>query len=99
MMKVYNDNIKPEFTSFGKIAIGDTFAFERANGVYYVYIKTNHACNNESYNCICLSNGKIEALASPRITSFSAEEPVRLIDCELHWKFRDKKNKDKGIEE
>ena len=88
MMKVYNDNIKPEFTSFGKIAIGDTFAFEGANGVQ-VYIKTAHARNNEFNNCICLSNGKIEALASPRITGFSAEEPVRLIDCELHWKFRD----------
>ena len=79
MMKVYNDNIKPEFTSFDKVAIGDTFTFEGANG-FSVYIKTNHACNNESYNCICLSNGKI--------TGFSAEEPVRLIDCELHWKFR-----------
>ena len=85
MMKVYNDNIKPEFTSFDKVAIGDTFTFEGANG-FSVYIKTS---NNESYNCICLSNGKIEALASPRITGFSAEEPVRLIDCELHWKFRD----------
>ena len=80
MMKVYNDNIKPEFTSFDKVAIGDTFAFECSTGVY-VYIKTNHACNNESYNCICLSDGII--------TGFSAEEPVRLIDCELHWKFRD----------
>ena len=79
MIKVYNDNIKPEFTSFDKVAIGDTFTFEGANG-FSVYIKTNHACNNESYNCICLSNGKI--------TGFSAEEPVRLIDCELHWKFR-----------
>lgn len=77
MMKVYNDNIKPEFTSFDKVAIGDTFTFEGANG-FSVYIKTS---NNESYNCICLSNGKI--------TGFSAEEPVRLIDCELHWKFRD----------
>lgn len=96
MMKVYNDNIKPEFTSFDKVAIGDTFTFEGANG-FSVYIKTNHACNNESYNCICLSNGKIE-LFSPRITGFSAEEPVRLIDCELHWKFRDMKNKDKEIE-
>ena len=76
MMKVYNDNIKPEFTSFDKVAIGDTFAYERANG-FSVYIKTS---NNESYNCICLSNGKI--------TGFSAEEPVRLIDCELYWKFR-----------
>ena len=76
MMKVYNDNIKPEFTSFDKVAIGDTFTFEGANG-FSVYIKTS---NNESYNCICLSNGKI--------TGFSAEEPVRLIDCELHWKFR-----------
>ena len=79
MMKVYNDNIKPEFTSFDKVAIGDTFTFEGANG-FSVYIKTNHACNNESYNCICLSNGKI--------TGFSAEEPVRLVDCELYWKFR-----------
>ena len=79
MMKVYNDNIKPEFTSFGKIVIGDTFAFEGANG-FSVYIKTNHDCNNESYNCICLSDGVI--------TGFSAEEPVRLIDCELYWKFR-----------
>ena len=87
MMKVYNDNIKPEFTSFDKVAIGDTFTFEGANG-FSVYIKTNHACNNESYNCICLSNGRIE-LFSPTITSFSAEDPVRLIDCELHWKFRD----------
>ena len=78
-MKVYNDNIKPEFTSFDKVAIGDTFAFECSTGVH-VYIKTNHACNNESYNCICLSNGKI--------IGFSAEEPVRLIDCELYWKFR-----------
>lgn len=86
MMKVYNDNIKPEFTSFDKVAIGDTFTFEGANG-FSVYIKTS---NNESYNCICLSNGKI--------TGFSAEEPVRLIDCELHWKFRDMKNKDKEIE-
>ena len=77
MMKVYNDNIKPEFTSFDKVAIGDTFAFECSTGVY-VYIKV---CNNESYNCICLNDG--------RITGFSAEEPVRLIDCELHWKFRD----------
>ena len=77
MMKVYNDNIKPEFTSFDKVAIGDTFAFECSTGVY-VYIKV---CNNESYNCICLSDGII--------TGFSAEEPVRLIDCELHWKFRD----------
>ena len=79
MMKVYNDNIKPEFTSFGKIAIGDTFACERANGVS-VYIKTAHAHNNEFNNCICLSDG--------RITGFSAEYPVRLIDCELYWKFR-----------
>ena len=86
MMKVYNDNIKPEFTSFGEVAIGDTFTFEGANG-FSVYIKTNHACNNESYNCICLSNG--------RITGFSAEYPVRLIDCELHWKFR---GTDKGEE-
>lgn len=77
MMKVYNDNIKPEFTSFDKVAIGDTFTFEGANG-FSVYIKTS---DNEFYNCICLSNGKI--------TGFSAEEPVRLIDCELHWKFRD----------
>ena len=77
MMKVYNDNIKPEFTSFDKVAIGDTFTFEGANG-FSVYIKTS---NNESYNCICLSDGII--------TGFSAEEPVRLIDCELHWKFRD----------
>ena len=79
MIKVYNDNIKPEFTSFGEIAIGDTFAYERANGVH-VYIKTAHARNNEFNNCICLSDG--------RITGFSAEEPVRLIDCELYWKFR-----------
>ena len=79
MMKVYNDNIKPEFTSFGKIAIGDTFACKRANGVS-VYIKTAHAHNNEFNNCICLSDG--------RITGFSAEYPVRLIDCELYWKFR-----------
>ena len=76
MMKVYNDNIKPEFTSFSEVAIGDTFAFEGSNG-FSVYIKTS---NNESYNCICLSNGKI--------IGFSAEEPVRLVDCELHWKFR-----------
>ena len=74
MMKVYNDNIKPEFTSFDKVAIGDTFAFEGANGVS-VYIKTAHN------NCICLSDG--------RITGFPAEYPVRLIDCELYWKFRD----------
>ena len=79
MMKVYNDNIKPEFTSFGEVAIGDTFACERANGVS-VYIKTAHAHNNEFNNCICLSDG--------RITGFSAEYPVRLIDCELYWKFR-----------
>ena len=79
MMKVYNDNIKPEFTSFDKLAIGDIFTFEDANG-FSVYIKTNHACNNESYNCICLSDG--------RITGFSAENPVRLVDCELYWKFR-----------
>ena len=88
-MKVYNDNIKPEFTSFGEVAIGDTFAFECSTGVY-VYIKTNHACNNESYNCICLNDGE------GKITGFSAEEPVRLIDCELHWKFRNMK--DNGIE-
>ena len=88
MMKVYNDNIKPEFTSFDKVAIGDTFAFECSTGVY-VYIKV---CNNESYNCICLNDG------DGKITGFSAEEPVRLIDCELHWKFRDMKNKDKEIE-
>lgn len=87
MMKVYNDNIKPEFTSFGEIAIGDTFAYERANGVH-VYIKTAHARNNEFNNCICLNDGRIEALASPRITGFSAENPVRLVDCELYWKFR-----------
>ena len=93
MMKVYNDNIKPEFTSFGKVAVGDTFAFEGANG-FSVYIKIAHAHNNEfnnqslgftslgfTKNCICLSDGKI--------TGFSAEEPVRLIDCELPWKFRD----------
>ena len=80
MMKVYNDNIKPEFTSFDNVAIGDTFTFEGANG-FSVYIKTNYACNNESYNCICLSNGKIAL--------FHAEEPVRLIDCELRWKFKD----------
>ena len=79
MMKVYNDNIKPEFTSFGEIAIGDTFAYERANGVH-VYIKTAHARNNEFNNCICLNDG--------RIALFHAEEPVRLIDCELRWKFR-----------
>ena len=91
MMKVYNDNIKPEFTSFDKLAIGDIFTFEDANG-FSVYIKTNHACNNESYNCICLNDG------DGKITGFSAEEPVRLIDCELHWKFRDMKNKDKEIE-
>lgn len=91
-MKVYNDNIKPEFTSFDKVAIGDTFTFEGANG-FSVYIKTNHACNNESYNCICLND------SDGKITGFSAEEPVRLIDCELHWKFRNMKNKDKGIEE
>ena len=88
MMKVYNDNIKPEFTSFDKVAIGDTFAFECSTGVY-VYIKV---CNNESYNCICLNDG------DGKITGFSAEEPVRLIDCELHWKFRDMKNKNKEIE-
>ena len=80
-MKVYNDNIKPEFTSFGKIAIGDTFTFEGANGVQ-VYIKTAHARDNEFYNCICLND------SDGKITGFSAEEPVRLIDCELHWKFR-----------
>ena len=79
MMKVYNDNIKPEFTSFGKIAIGDTFAFERSTGVH-VYIKTAHARNNEFNNCICLNDG--------RITGFYAEDPVRLVDCELYWKFR-----------
>ena len=90
MMKVYNDNIKPEFTSFGEVAIGDTFAFEGANGVY-VYIKTAHARDNNYNNCICLSDGRIEALASPRITGFSAEYPVRLIDCELKWKFRNMK--------
>lgn len=79
MMKVYNDNIKPEFTSFDKVAIGDTFAFELANGVH-VYIKTAHAHNNEFNNCICLNDGKI--------IGFSAEDPVRLVDCELYWKFR-----------
>ena len=79
MMKVYNDNIKPEFTSFGKIAIGDVFAFERANGVQ-VYIKIAHARDNKFNNCICLNDG--------RITGFYAEDPVRLIDCELYWKFR-----------
>ena len=78
-MKVYNDNIKPEFTSFGKIAIGDTFAFEGANGVY-VYIKIAHTYGKGDINCICLSDG--------RITGFPAEYPVRLIDCELYWKFR-----------
>lgn len=87
MMKVYNDNIKPEFTSFGKIAIGDTFTFEGANGVY-VYIKTAHTYGKGDINCICLSDG--------RITRFYAEEPVRLVDCELHWKFRG--TKDNGIE-
>ena len=87
MMKVYNDNTKPEFTSFDKVAIGDTFTFEGANG-FSVYIKTAHARNNEfnnqslgfAKNCICLGDGGI--------TGFSAEDPVRLIDCELHWKFR-----------
>ena len=79
MMKVYNDNIKPEFTSFGKIAIGDVFAFERANGVQ-VYIKIAHARDNKFNNCICLNDG--------RITGFFADDPVRLIDCELYWKFR-----------
>ena len=91
MMKVYNDNIKPEFTSFGKVAIGDTFAFEGANGVY-VYIKTAHTYGKGDINCICLND------SDGKITGFSAEEPVRLIDCELHWKFRDMKNKDKEIE-
>ena len=81
MMKVYNDNIKPEFTNFDEVAIGDTFAFECPTGVY-VYIKTNHACNNESYNCICLSD------SDGRIAGFAGTEPVRLVDCELYWKFR-----------
>ena len=94
MIKVYNDNIKPEFTSFDKVAIGDTFAFECSTGVY-VYIKTSNASDN---NCICLGDSRIGASTLPRITGFSAEEPVRLIDCELHWKFRDMKNKDKEIE-
>ena len=58
MMKVYNDNIKPEFTSFGEVAIGDTFTFEGANG-FSVYIKTNHAPDNNYNNCICLSDGRI----------------------------------------
>ena len=79
MIKVYNDNIKPEFTSFDKVAIGDTFAYERANGVH-VYIKTAHARNNEFNNCICLRDG--------RIAGFAGTEPVRLVDCELYWKFR-----------
>ena len=78
-MKIYNDNIKPEFTSFGKIAIGDTFAFEGANGVY-VYIKTAHTYGKGDINCICLSDG--------RNTRFYAEDPVNLVDCELYWKFR-----------
>ena len=79
MMKVYNDNIKPEFTNFDEVAIGDTFCVCR-NEIYSVYIKTAHARNNEFNNCICLNDG--------RITGFSAENPVRLVDCELYWKFR-----------
>ena len=54
----------------------------------YVYIKTNHASDNNYNNCICLGDSRIGASTLPRITGFSAEEPVRLIDCELYWKFR-----------
>ena len=79
MMKVYNDNIKPEFTSFGEIAIGDTFCVNNQ----YVYIKTAHASNNEYNNCIYLTNGSI--------TGFSDNTPVVLVDCELKWKFRNMK--------
>ena len=80
MMKVYNDNIKPEFTSFGEVAIGDTFCVCR-NEIYSVYIKTAYSIEDMYRNSINLRTGKF--------TGFSAEEPVRLIDCELHWKFRD----------
>ena len=86
-MKVYNDNIKPEFTSFGKVAIGDTFCVNNQ----YVYIKTAHASDNEynnqslgfAKNCIYLTNGSI--------TGFSDDTPVVLVDCELKWKFRNMK--------
>ena len=78
-MKVYNDNIKPEFTSFDKVAIGDTFCVNNQ----YVYIKTAHASDNEYNNCIYLTNGSI--------TGFSDNTPVVLVDCELKWKFRNMK--------
>ena len=89
-MKVYNDNIKPEFVSFDKVSIGDTFCVKHnASGIESVYIKTGH--DNVHYNCINLMNG--------RVSGFLDSEPVRLIDCELHWKFRDCKDKeDKGEE-
>ena len=99
MMKVYNDNIKPEFVGFGDVKIGDTFAVNHSSGVCSVYIKIANESDNEYSTCICLNDGRIEALASPRITGFYANIPVRLIDCELHWKFRDARNKeDKGEE-
>lgn len=86
MMKVYNDNIKPEFINFDKVAIGDTFCVIPNSGICPVYIKTAHASADNNYNnCICLNDG--------RITRFYADEPVRLIDCELKWKFRDVKDK------
>ena len=79
MMKVYNDNIKPEFTSFSEVAIGDTFCVCR-NEIYSVYIKTAHSVEDIYRNSINLRNGKI--------TGFAGTEPVRLVDCELYWKFR-----------
>ena len=79
MMKVYNDNIKPEFTSFGEVAIGDTFCVCR-NEIYSVYIKTAYSMEDIYRNSISLRDG--------RIAGFAGTEPVRLVDCELYWKFR-----------
>ena len=94
MIKVYNDNIKPEFVGLGDVKIGDTFAVNHRNhssGVCSVYIKIANESDNEYSTCICLNDG--------RITGFYANIPVRLVDCKLHWKFRDCKNKeDKGEE-
>lgn len=84
MMKVYNDNIKPEFVGFGSVKIGDTFCENKGEN-YSVYIKIAHASDDSYKNCINLKDG--------RLTGFLATAPVRLVDCELRWKFRDMKDK------
>ena len=90
MIEILKQKYNYYWVRYADVNVGDTFVDDNGNvyikipWVIHVENKTignkEFSIEEKDYNCVSLRDG--------RITGFPAEAPVRLVDCELYWKFR-----------